>query len=978
MEQKILYVLEAKDRGLNAQLADAREQVRRLSAELRKTKDGSDEYKRLTGEVGRAKDEVSKLAKEQRQFNRDMEALKAPKDSLIGLRNEYSKLSAQIAQLSEAERKGSFGKALIRNAKGIKSEIDSIEQSIGRFTGNVGNYKSAVAGLSRVLGGLGIAFGIDAIVSNTREYEKLFAVLDNAVGSTAKAKTLFSEIQEFAKETPFQLAEVANGFVKLEQRNFNPTINDLRTLGDISSASGKNINQFIEAILDAQTFEFERLKEFGIVVRKEGDNLKATFRGQTTVLERSDEAVKAYLLSLGKLPGIQGAASAVAKTLDGSISNLLDNFAQLFSTIGSGGGVLKGVVDLFGSLVSAANDLLSTPVSEEIRNQQVQFNALIGVLQDTNTEESARNEIIATLKREYPDYLKFVNDDKEGQLDLAETLEAGNMLFEQRIFLQATAEEREGLIKRRIAAERELTKALTEQKQVEQSGNAGQTVGFARNEAGELSNRPTRGQLAVAGVEGLRKTISIINSELDSLNKNADETAIRVYGKTVAELRASLDKIGPSTGGGSGGGGNGSNGLSEEAKAASDSIEYLQKQLSKLNDEFERAPQSEWPERAKEIKAVSDALEDAQIKAEFLKSGDYGDRAPIDFLPTKQDLETALTEAQRILDEQALSATVKLQTETGAAISDFSGDVAAQTESQRIAEGLKTEEDAAKRSIEIKEALRDASISIAEETSAALFSIRQNEIDQQLEQQLSALDAQTEARIKAAGNDQTAIDAIKADSDKKRLALEAEAARKRKELAIKEALINTALAVTKALTGAPPPFNAILAAASLASGLAQVAVIRKQQFAKGGKVIPVSGPSHAGGGVQGSLSDGTQFEVEGGEQLFVLKKSDKSGIAALSDENVRRGGVSFFADTTPGAGFGTIPQRVLPGQTTAQGRQAIDVSMSDENIEMFANVVAARVAETAGQKVKDGVVVGLDSANRAKEREAEMQEKRAL
>mgnify|MGYP003439517645 CR=1 FL=1 len=975
MEQKILFTLEAKDRGLNAQLTDAREQVRRLSAELRKTKDGSDEYKRLTGEVGRAKDEVSKLAKEQRQFTRDMEAMKAPKDSLIGLRNEYSKLSAQIAQLSEAERKGSFGKALIRNAKSVKSEIDGIEQSIGRFTGNVGNYKSAVAGLSRVLGGLGIAFGIDSIVSNTREYEKLFAVLDNAVGSTAKAKLLFSEIQEFAKETPFQLAEVANGFVKLEQRNFNPTINDLRTLGDISSASGKSINQFIEAILDAQTFEFERLKEFGIVVRKEGDNLKATFRGQTTVLERSDEAVKAYLLSLGKLPGIQGAASAVAKTLDGSISNLLDNFAQLFSTIGSGGGVLKGVVDLFGSLVSAANDLLSTPVSEEIRNQQVQFNALIGVLQDTNTEESARGEIIATLKREYPDYLKFVNDDKNGQIDLAKTLEAGNRLFEQRIFLQATAEEREALIKRRIEAERALTKALIEQKQVEQSGNAGQTVGFARNEAGELSNRPTRGQLAGAGVEGVRKTISIITGELDKLNKEADATSLRVYGKTAAELDATLNSS-KSVGGTSGGGGGKK--LSDEVNAASDSIEYLQKQLSKLNDEFERAPQSEWPERAKEIKAVSDALGDAQTKAEFLKSGGYGDRAPIDFLPTKQDLETALTEAQRLLDERKLKADVELQTTTGDAIKGASSDATNKSKSQQVAEGLKTEEDAAKRSIEIKEALRDASISIAEETSAALFSIRQNEIDQQLEQQLTALDAQTEARIKAAGNDQTAIDAIKADSDKKRLALEAEAARKRKELAIKEALINTALAVTKALTGAPPPFNAILAAASLASGLAQVAVIRKQQFAKGGKVIPVSGPSHAGGGVQGSLSDGTQFEVEGGEQLYVLKKNDKQSIAALSDENVRRGGVSFFADTTPGAGFGTIPQRVLPGQTAAQGRQAIDVSMSDENIEMFANVVAARVAETAGQKVKDGVVTGLDSANRLREREAEMQEKRAL
>ncbi len=197
------------------------------------------------------------------------------------------------------------------------------------------------------------------------------------------------------------------------------------------------------------------------------------------------------------------------------------------------------------------------------------------------------------LKREYPDYLKFVNDDKNGQIDLAKTLEAGNRLFEQRIFLQATAEEREGLIKRRIAAERDLTKALIEQKQVEQSGNAGQTVGFARNEAGELSNRPTRGQLAGAGVEGVRKSIAIINNEIEKLNKEADATSLRVYGKTAAELDATLN--GSKSVGGTSGGGGGKK-LSEEVNAASDSIEYLQKRLSKLNDEFERAPQSEWPE----------------------------------------------------------------------------------------------------------------------------------------------------------------------------------------------------------------------------------------------------------------------------------------------------------------------------------------------------------------------------------------------
>ena len=43
----------------------------------------------------------------------------------------------------------------------------------------------------------------------------------------------------------------------------------------------QNLDQFIEAIADATTFEFERLKEFGIKSKQIGDDVQFTFRGQT-------------------------------------------------------------------------------------------------------------------------------------------------------------------------------------------------------------------------------------------------------------------------------------------------------------------------------------------------------------------------------------------------------------------------------------------------------------------------------------------------------------------------------------------------------------------------------------------------------------------------------------------------------------------------------------------------------------------------
>jgi hypothetical protein len=213
---------------------------------------------------------------------------------------------------------------------------------------------------STALTSLGAAFSVGAVLSfgkaiidTTAQFQKMEAVLTNTLGSSSAAQVAMNQIVEFASKTPFQVDELTNAFVKLANRGFTPTVKEMTALGDLASSTGKSFDQLAEATLDAMTGEFERLKEFGVRAKAEGDNVAFTFKGVTTEVEKTDVAIQEYLISLGQAEGVTGSMAAISETVGGKISNLGDNFTQLQLAIGnSSSGLVSGVLDLANSLTS--------------------------------------------------------------------------------------------------------------------------------------------------------------------------------------------------------------------------------------------------------------------------------------------------------------------------------------------------------------------------------------------------------------------------------------------------------------------------------------------------------------------------------------------------------------------------------------------------------------------------------------------------
>ena len=329
---------------------------------------------------------------------------------------------------------------LTAQIQGLKSGLDSASAQLTKFndkTTNTGknaekDFDAIGSAASKVGGIVAGAFAIGSVVSfgqgiiaATSEFQKFEAVLSNTLGSSSAAQLALSQIQQFAATTPFQINELTGAFVKLANQGFTPNIAQMRLLGDLASSTGKSFDQLAEAILDAQTGEFERLKEFGVRAAVAGDQVTFTFKGIKTQVDNTSEAIRGYVLSLGAAEGVSGSMEKISGTLGGRISNVKDSFTQLQTTIGSiNSGVLFSFVGYLQQALGYFNEIINLDL------KRVQF-----AMEGLNMTEQR-----AVIKEYNAQLSKIGSTDNIGKLNQQLKFIQTNLEFYQQAMLNETDE----------------------------------------------------------------------------------------------------------------------------------------------------------------------------------------------------------------------------------------------------------------------------------------------------------------------------------------------------------------------------------------------------------------------------------------------------------------------------------------------------------------------------------------------------------
>lgn len=220
---------------------------------------------------------------------------------------------------------------IIKLKDSASSGLKTVQSGVTTLDTKVKKLKDKLFNLQNAFIGLAGAFVAKSLLDVATSFETYETSLKTITGSAENAEKAMDWITDFTSTTPYELDQVTQGFVSLKAYGLDPTNGTLETLGDTASAMGKDLGQAVEMFADAATGEFERLKEFGIRAKTEGDTVTFSWlengEQMTKSVEKTGDAIQTGLIDI--LEGrFAGAMEEQSKTFTGMWSNIKDSFTM--------------------------------------------------------------------------------------------------------------------------------------------------------------------------------------------------------------------------------------------------------------------------------------------------------------------------------------------------------------------------------------------------------------------------------------------------------------------------------------------------------------------------------------------------------------------------------------------------------------------------------------------------------------------------
>lgn len=237
----------------------------------------------------------------------------------------------------EAKRAEAKMEAMHRAAYSVGFGIGSMAKSVAGWAANIA-MSVAQVGAAAAIAGAG-AF-VAGIISTTSKFEQFQVQLETTTGSAQKAKASLDWITNFAATTPYEIDQVTEAFVALQNYGIDATDGTLRTLGDTAAGMNKPLMDAVEMMADASTMQFERLRSFGITASQEGDRVAFNFQqnGRSMTLTANKNAADIQRV-LGAILSDKygGGMEKMSRTLSGLWANIKDKATIFMLKIGQAG-----------------------------------------------------------------------------------------------------------------------------------------------------------------------------------------------------------------------------------------------------------------------------------------------------------------------------------------------------------------------------------------------------------------------------------------------------------------------------------------------------------------------------------------------------------------------------------------------------------------------------------------------------------------
>lgn len=249
-------------------------------------------------------------------------------------------MPARLASIHAGVRRlaGQAGmKALEKSSYAAGYAVGATLRKVSQLALRVGAFGAMAIGA----GGIGaLGFLTRGVLGRASDFEQYTLILENQLGSLAKAKAAMKWVEDFAVRTPYELGEVMSAFTQMTVLDFKPMTGTLEALGNAAAALGTDLSDAVNALASATAGEFEPLRRYGIRIAKDGATLRLEWRKNGKVFRetvRDDQAALERAISGIMNKRFPEMMKRQSNTFLGMWRNLSDQFGKFQGMIADAG-----------------------------------------------------------------------------------------------------------------------------------------------------------------------------------------------------------------------------------------------------------------------------------------------------------------------------------------------------------------------------------------------------------------------------------------------------------------------------------------------------------------------------------------------------------------------------------------------------------------------------------------------------------------
>lgn len=247
--------------------------------------------------------------------------------------------------------------AAVENLHRVRAGVADVGSAAEESTEDVDGLGAGLTKLGAgIAAGTALAAMVPALLAAGMAAQDLRTRLVFAAGSEEEADIVMRELSATAVALGQSTNDLTDTYIRLKNLGLNPTRDALTAYANIAAASGKTTIDFAEAVADATTGEFERLKEFGIKAGVEGDQVALRFKGQTNIIANDARSLETALIRIGAVD-FAGAAAASADNASTAVGRLTGSILALMGVISDETGLTAGTASWANRLSALAGAL---------------------------------------------------------------------------------------------------------------------------------------------------------------------------------------------------------------------------------------------------------------------------------------------------------------------------------------------------------------------------------------------------------------------------------------------------------------------------------------------------------------------------------------------------------------------------------------------------------------------------------------------